>query len=147
MRTFIYNISVPLLLLVSCARNDTQTEHTDKISKPVVSDYKSYYTDYIMGEPIETQKILKPLHIQKISYPQKTTFIYKYEAEIIKADSLIQFKDSIKFNKIKIKFLDKRLISFGDRKLEVRKYNCIPKHGGYSLNLFITDSLGIIMFQ
>jgi hypothetical protein len=87
---------------------------------------------------------LDSLSIKKIIYPNKKIFIYKYKFHS-SIDSIVHYKDSIKFNNQKLKFLDKKVINFKNKNLLVYKYNFSPKNEKYMINLYFNDSLGLII--
>lgn len=112
-------------------------KNEQNITKPIISEYKSQFDEYSGQQYFGT----KSLYVKKLISPENATYIYKYEY-YTRIDSLILLKDSVKLNNENLLLLNKKLIKFKGKEIEIKKYQYTLNHPS---NYFINDSLGIIM--
>lgn len=141
MKISIYIIFAIAFILNSCINNQNEEKNKNGIElKPIILEYNSQLEEYHNENDFDIRPEPKVIHIKKIISPEKTIYLYKYESYVF-VDSLFFFKDSIKMNNEKLVLMNKRLIAFKGKSLEVKKYQYLDR----SSNLFINDSLGLIM--
>lgn len=127
-----------LSILTSCIdKKDRQNQNEKNIAKPIILEYKSQIDEYSGEQYFGT----KSLYVKKLVYPKTTTYVYRYEY-YTRIDSLVFFKDSVKMNNENLLLLNKKLIKFKGKEIEIKKYQYTLDHPS---NYFINDSLGLIM--
>jgi hypothetical protein len=80
------------------------------------------------------------LYTKKIIFTEKTVYVYNIE-KYNRVDSLVVFKDSVIMNNEKLLLLRKKGFDYKKKKMSIKKYQYLDR----SSNIFISDSLGIIM--
>ena len=138
-------LTLVLSILTSCTeKKNSQNQDKKNVTKPIILEYKSQIDEYSGQDEYSSQQYLgnKLLYVKKFISPKKTTYVYRYEY-YTQIDTLVFFKDSFKMNNENLLLLNKKLIKFKGKEIEIKKYQ-------YNLNrklsnFFINDSLGIIM--
>jgi|GEM_PF-3858813 len=155
-RTFLTLTFFMMLIFISC---NTKNDKRETSYKKVIKNQKintlrtkgtyTYYNDYNFRVKegfslYQKEGKRDSLYLEKDVSIEKTIFKYRDNKSFIN-DSLMYCDHEYALNSEKLKFLSKKTILYNQVKFTISKYLYSPEAELFESNVFINDSLGIIM--